>query len=299
MAKFIIAKDLTEKIYDIIWQAEKSLVIVSPYIKLDDYFRKIFLKHKNNHKLHILIIFGKNEASPSKSLREDDFDFFKQFRNISIVYCKDLHAKYYANNAEGLITSINLYDTCFETNVEYGVSYKIDLLDHIKQSVDTQAWEFTWQLAEHNPAIYVKRPVYDKVLFGLQKNYVDSEVLLDETDSFLNGRRWQSGEKHFLTQYPDELDAIEKNESRPIKEERPKKINTNKVVKGHNPPANNHHHGYCIRTGVAIPFNTARPFCYDAYQSWAQFENLDYPEKFCHATGKPSHGKTSMRKPIL
>ena len=57
--------------------------------------------------------------------------------------------------------------------------------------------------------------------------------------------------------------------------------------------------GYCIRTGVPIPFDISRPLCSDAYRSWVQFQNPDFPEKFCHSTGKPSYGKTSMRNPVL
>jgi hypothetical protein len=85
MAKFLTGKELNEKIYDVIWNAEDKLLIVSPFIKLDDYFKKLFENHKHRHKLYILILFGKNEGSPNKSLRKEDFDFFKQFKNISIV----------------------------------------------------------------------------------------------------------------------------------------------------------------------------------------------------------------------
>ncbi|MBK9982082.1 MAG: hypothetical protein IPP15_06575 [Saprospiraceae bacterium] len=58
-------------------------------------------------------------------------------------------------------------------------------------------------------------------------------------------------------------------------------------------------YGYCIRTGEKIPFNPERPFSYNAYKSWAEYKNMDYPEAYCHKTGKPSYGKTSMRNPIL
>src|SRR3954462_2704548 len=109
MSKFLTGDELSKKVYDIVWDAEETLVIVSPFIKLDDYFRKLFEKHKYSHKLHILIVFGKNEARPSKGLRKEDFEFFKEFKNITIVYCPLLHAKYYANDSGGLITSINLY----------------------------------------------------------------------------------------------------------------------------------------------------------------------------------------------
>ena len=57
--------------------------------------------------------------------------------------------------------------------------------------------------------------------------------------------------------------------------------------------------GYCIRTGVEIPFDVKRPFCYQAFQTWAQFSNENYPENFCHKTGQPSNGKTSCKQPVL
>ncbi|WP_052461068.1 UvrD-helicase domain-containing protein [Psychroserpens mesophilus] len=57
--------------------------------------------------------------------------------------------------------------------------------------------------------------------------------------------------------------------------------------------------GYCIRTGEEIPFNPDRPMSYNAYRTWALFENPDYPESYCHKTGKPSNGKTSLSHPIL
>lgn len=57
--------------------------------------------------------------------------------------------------------------------------------------------------------------------------------------------------------------------------------------------------GYCIRTGVKIPFNLKLPFTKDAYKSWNQYKNKDYKEKFCHFSGEPSNGETSFAKPIL
>ena len=58
-------------------------------------------------------------------------------------------------------------------------------------------------------------------------------------------------------------------------------------------------YGYCIRTGVRIPFDVKKPFSYEAYQTWAIFENWNYRENYCHKTGKESNGRTSMANPIL
>jgi hypothetical protein len=57
--------------------------------------------------------------------------------------------------------------------------------------------------------------------------------------------------------------------------------------------------GYCIRTGIKIPFNPERPFSADAFKSWNQYKNKDFKEKFCHFSGEPSNGETSFTKPIL
>ncbi|MBK9982083.1 MAG: hypothetical protein IPP15_06580 [Saprospiraceae bacterium] len=61
MTKFITGQDLEKVIYDIIWEAEETLFIVSPFIRLDDYFKKLFDKHVYDPKVHLIIVFGKNE----------------------------------------------------------------------------------------------------------------------------------------------------------------------------------------------------------------------------------------------
>jgi phosphatidylserine/phosphatidylglycerophosphate/cardiolipin synthase-like enzyme len=57
--------------------------------------------------------------------------------------------------------------------------------------------------------------------------------------------------------------------------------------------------GYCIRTGVEIPFNVDKPLSAEAYKKWNEFGNPNYPEKYCHFSGDLSNGETSVNKPIL
>lgn len=57
--------------------------------------------------------------------------------------------------------------------------------------------------------------------------------------------------------------------------------------------------GFCIRTGVKIPFDVERPLSYEAFQIWNQFGDPDYPEKYCHFSGEQSNGETSVNRPIL
>lgn len=73
----------------------------------------------------------------------------------------------------------------------------------------------------------------------------------------------------------------------------------NKSSKEKSSPATSSGKGYCIRTGVEIPFNVEKPLSYDAYKKWNEFGDPDYPEKYCHFSGEPSNGETSVSKPIL
>ena len=57
--------------------------------------------------------------------------------------------------------------------------------------------------------------------------------------------------------------------------------------------------GFCVRTGVEIPFNIEKPLSYEAYKLWSKDGDKDHHEKFCHFSGEPSNGETSVSKPIL
>ncbi|SFD28322.1 hypothetical protein [Algibacter pectinivorans] len=152
--------------------------------------------------------------------------------------------------------------------------------------------------------VYIKRPVFKKVLLGLSKNYLRSEVLLDLFDSFDPNKR---GYERVVYQDIDVISLEDKevvpvlktrSEKRLEKDQKPdfgKKLKKEKLFTESKKPKV----GYCIRTGEEIPFNPERPFSYNAYRSWVQFENYDFPEKYCHETGKASNGKTSMANPIL
>jgi len=188
MAKFITGKYLTEAICNIIRDAKKDLLIVSPYIKLDDHLKEqIFDKLRANANLHIFIAFGKNEKNPWKSIKKQDFEYFKNFPNISIIYIPNLHAKYYANENQGIITSVNLYDYSFDNNVEFGVISENSLLGG--NDIDYQAWQETMAIIENNYAVFVRRPNYKKKLLG--KDYVGSETVLDLTNELISGELYR------------------------------------------------------------------------------------------------------------
>ncbi|AWH84272.1 hypothetical protein HYN59_03700 [Flavobacterium album] len=294
MTKFITGKELADAIYDIIWEAEKTLLIVSPFIKLDDYFKNLFDRHLNNHKLHIIIVFGKNENDVKRSLSKDDFDFFKKFPTISIIYVPNLHAKYYGNEKKGMVTSINLYDHSFKNNIEFGMFTEQTLLTQLGSNQDLVAWNNCIDIAENNDVVFIKRPVYQekKFIVSIGKNFIKSDVLLDYTDHFYSFLRTKYKPRR-LHEFPDEFD--EASMTRPVRDEDEMPKQKTEQRQSYNKVD----YGFCIRTGQSIPFNPNQPMSRDAWRTWNQFGNWDFPERFCHKTGKPSNGKTSMRNPVL
>ncbi|WP_395074801.1 phospholipase D family protein [Flavobacterium sp.] len=291
MSKFITGKNLSEAIYNIIWNAEKSLLIVSPFIKLDAYFKEMFDNHILSPKVHIMIVFGKNENELSKSLSRNNFDYFKRFLNISIIYVSNLHAKYYANEDGGVITSLNLYDYSFKNNIEYGVYFEKNVMRKFKNDADDSAWETSIKIAEQGEAIFIKRPVYEKKFLSsiLGKNYVQSNVLHDTTERFYSKN--YNSQRNAISRLNDFEDFILMGTS-PKDKIRHERLEKHYEIK-------QDQQGYCIRTGERIPFNVNMPYSSNAYRIWKSFNNEFYEEAYCHKTGKQSFGRTSMRSPIL
>jgi len=53
--------------------------------------------------------------------------------------------------------------------------------------------------------------------------------------------------------------------------------------------------GYCIRCEERIPYDTEKPYCWNCFSTWSQFENYDYEEDVCHSCGE--FESTSMNRP--
>jgi phosphatidylserine/phosphatidylglycerophosphate/cardiolipin synthase-like enzyme len=54
--------------------------------------------------------------------------------------------------------------------------------------------------------------------------------------------------------------------------------------------------GHCIRCGDGIPFDPRRPYCRHDFEEWAEWENEDYEDTYCHRCGR-DHAAT-MRRPL-
>ncbi|MBK9299092.1 MAG: hypothetical protein IPN14_00250 [Bacteroidetes bacterium] len=210
-------------------------------------------------------MFGKNEEDLSKSMKQEDFHFFKEFPNIQIRYERRLHAKYYSNETSAILTSMNLYTYSQDNNIEAGVMTKATLLSNLasnfmtnvtgEDSFDRQAWSYFSRVIEQSDLLFHKTPQYESAMMGFSKKYKESKVEVDKLTEFF------ADKPKFESKYRKDY-----SEKKIV--EAPQATPSNKVGKG-----------YCIRTGKSIPFNEKHPMCDEAYQSWAKYKNKDFEEK--------------------
>jgi hypothetical protein len=280
MAQFLTGNELNTEVEKLFERADSQIILISPYIRLHDRYASTLRTKISNPKLEITIVFGKNEDDISRSMKQEDFNFFKEFPNIEIRYEKRLHAKYYCNETSAILTSMNLYSFSQDNNIEAGVMTKATLIGNFanilwegEDGFDKQAWKYFARVIEQSDLLYKKVPEFENVNFGLTKIYTSSKVEIDKLSDFFQSRG--------------------KNET-PFRKETPEKKTFSQPSR-----ANTLLSGFCIRTGKPIPFNPLKPMCDDVFLNWSKFGNKDYPEKYCHFSGEPSNGETTKAKPIL
>ncbi len=121
---FLFSNELVHELEKLIRSSKKYLLLVSPYIDLDDRIRAALKEKIEDPHFKLEVLYGKNRAYPYKSVKKDSFEFLMQFPNIEIKHEEILHAKFYQNESHFIMTSMNLYDYSLANNFEVGVIAK-------------------------------------------------------------------------------------------------------------------------------------------------------------------------------
>ena len=265
MGNFVKGSALVAEIEKLFDEANEKLIIVSPFIKLHSRLKDSLKPKINDPKLSIKLVYGKNESDKTRSLNKEDFEFFSQFANIQIFYEPRLHAKYYANDRVGILSSMNLYEYSLNNNIEFGVVTETKLIGG--NSLDLDSWDYFHSVIDNSILEFHKVPVLENTMMGLSKKYVGSNILVNNLSKLFQ------------------------------KKSQRKNTTANKTKE--NKAAITDNNGFCIRTGESIPFNLEMPYSGKSFSSWNYFKNPDFEEKYCHYSGESSEGKTSINKPIL
>lgn len=181
MSKFITSSNLDNEIESIIREAKTKLLLISPYINLSDNIKNLLRQKTSHPKLEIIVAFREewkdeknrgvnNVETDSKYKNLKELEVWKTFPNIRLVGLNNLHAKYYANENKGVITSLNLYRYSIKNNIEYGCL--------IRGNTYLETTNYSERIIEDwGNVVYAKVPRY-RVIKG-EKKYVDSVEIFD------------------------------------------------------------------------------------------------------------------------
>lgn len=115
--KVIGTTKISYEIEEILDSAEKYLILVSPYLKLNQRL-KVRLSDAFKKVDNIYLIFRENE------LKSQELIWLKSFENLKLFSIKNLHSKIYLNQDFALISSMNLYEYSQINNHEIGVKFE-------------------------------------------------------------------------------------------------------------------------------------------------------------------------------
>lgn len=119
MATFLTATDSSAAIERVIREASGSLTLISAFV-----FPRIVhlqrLQDAAESGVEITILFGK------KPMDQGVFRDLRELPNMRLYFLKELHAKCYFNEQEGVVTSLNLLGGSERNNREMGVLLRAD-----------------------------------------------------------------------------------------------------------------------------------------------------------------------------
>ncbi|MFD1161376.1 MULTISPECIES: phospholipase D family protein [Hwangdonia] len=117
--KVIGTTKISNEIEEILNSAEKKLILVSPYLKLNQRL-KVRLSDAFKKVDNAYLIYRENQ------LKSQDLIWLKSFKNLKIFSIKNLHSKIYLNQDVAVISSMNLYEYSQINNHEIGVKLEFN-----------------------------------------------------------------------------------------------------------------------------------------------------------------------------
>ena len=118
MAIFRDTTGISYRLSEIIKNARKRIVIISPFLKFNNRIKEL-LEDADSRGIEILVIHGKKELKP------EEYEWLESLAFVKTGFLQNLHAKCYMNENEALLASMNLYEFSQVNNYEMGVSVSL------------------------------------------------------------------------------------------------------------------------------------------------------------------------------
>ncbi len=191
MAKVLTTKGITYELENIIKYAKEKIILVTPYIKMDDQIIER-LKHTDENCI-ITIVFGKSNLNKKEEKK------LNEIKKLNLYYYENLHAKCYLNEYNAIIASMNLYDYSAINNREIGLlltsnddkeSYS-DLSEEIKNIIENSKKIFDYnlerKLRSYTPEENKSKNVLNnhQIIESIEKLFDNSKISITEESIYI------------------------------------------------------------------------------------------------------------------
>jgi len=114
--------DAVQRISELIAGSQKHLILVSPYVQLDNY-RALTrpLKDALKRNVQVRLVVRSRDGSTRQDVTESSELTELRALGLKLYEVKDLHAKVYLSEKAALVTSLNLLRSSFNNSIEIGI----------------------------------------------------------------------------------------------------------------------------------------------------------------------------------
>ncbi len=132
MVKFLTTNKISAELEDLIKFAQDDIIIVSPYLKVNQRLQS-FIDDANRRRVRFTLIYGKTD------MRSDEWDWINRLAVVETGFVENLHAKCYLSETAAIVTSMNLYDFSQQNNDEMGILVTSDEDPELYQEIYSEA----------------------------------------------------------------------------------------------------------------------------------------------------------------
>jgi len=115
MAQFLNTAATFSEIENIINQAAKKVVLISPYLRMSQPLIKMLYDASESRGINITVV------TRGKDLKPEEYGTLNKISRLTLLDSPNLHAKCLYNEKSLVITSLNLYDYARTNNREMGI----------------------------------------------------------------------------------------------------------------------------------------------------------------------------------
>jgi len=258
--------EVTARILDIISGAKRTMALVSPYVdRVNHVEQQLLLAQRRGVQATVVVRQEGNVIGGNNS--KDALGWFRE-HGMQVLAVPNLHAKFYINEKEAVVTSMNLLRSSWSGSLEVGVSVSGE--------------------AHKRLAAYLADTVRELSVGVQQLTHATSRGSAAEIKSRATGGRPAKAQSSLSARRPPGRTRRDEPKIEGFFGAVDRLLKDLGLV-----PA-----GFCIRCRSRLDVGEVQAgnvLCARCYRQWVRHENSDYPEKYCTTCGMES--RTSYSRP--